>query len=75
MQILILCRFADTRAQEFSQKLSMDLKNLGHVVQMCDEDLSESHVLLYSSDNPPDIIVVVGGDGTILLALDRKSVV
>lgn len=74
MNILILSRYSDVRAGEFSEILQDKLLNHGFFVSICNRDLLHADTSLFNLENKPDMIVVVGGDGTILLATQRMPV-
>lgn len=74
MDILILPRFADDRAATFSDSLRDDLIRNGNRVRICRKDIADPRILLFNPEKIPDLLVVVGGDGTILLATQRMPV-
>ncbi|PKL60937.1 MAG: NAD(+) kinase [Methanomicrobiales archaeon HGW-Methanomicrobiales-4] len=74
MQILIITRIQDIRIREYAEDLSQHLKKSGHAVSFGPENLQENGKPLFPIDSPPDLVVVVGGDGTILLTTQRMPV-
>jgi len=74
MNILILCRFADPRAEAFSHDLDTLLESQGHRVKHCRKNLMETTLTLFDPQDVPDLVMVIGGDGTILLATQRMPV-
>ncbi|MGV8110055.1 NAD(+)/NADH kinase [Methanospirillum sp.] len=74
LHILIVCRHADSRAESFSQDVERLLIQHGHSVYKCKKNLLESTDFLFDPDSSPDLVVVIGGDGTILLATQRMPV-
>ena len=68
LHLLIICRHADFRAESFSRKLRDDLISRGHSVDIRIQDMLIPGVSLFGLSETPDLIVIVGGDGTILLA-------
>jgi NAD+ kinase len=67
MQILIITRILDPHAGEYAATLRNHLEELGHQVTQGPEDLRTETVNLFDPGIPPDLVVVIGGDGTILL--------
>lgn len=74
MQIQIQTRIHDPRISTYSQRLRDYLSSLGHDVQFGPEDLNDETTVLFSPLHPPDLVVVVGGDGTILLSVQRMPI-
>ena len=74
MHILILPRYADSRADLFSQDLEKLLISEGHRVTLCRKNLLENEDSLFDPSQAPDLVIVIGGDGTILLATQRMPV-
>ena len=74
MQIIIITRIEDPRIREYAEELSHHLIQAGHDVFCGPENLQEEGKPLFNPDLPPDLVVVVGGDGTILLTTQRMPV-
>jgi NAD+ kinase len=74
MHILIINRINDQRIREYAIKLRDHLTASGHTVIFGPDNLQEEGVSLFSPDCPPDMVVVVGGDGTILLTVQNMPV-
>jgi NAD+ kinase len=74
MQILIITRIQDTRIREYAEGLCQHLRQSGHDVRFGPENLQEEEKPLFSADSSPDLVVVLGGDGTILLTTQRMPV-
>ena len=74
LQILIITRIKDSRIREYSRKLGAHLTKTGHHVLFGPDNLQDEKTVLFNPDSPPDLIVVVGGDGTILLTTERMPV-
>lgn len=74
MDILIITRIQDSRIREYAKQLSDHLIKSGHQVRFGPQNLNEERDALFDPDNPPELVVVVGGDGTILLTAQRMPV-
>jgi NAD+ kinase len=74
MHILIVTRIKDLKISEYAQKLCNHLTNIGHTVQFGPENLHSKTTKLFDRDAPPDMVIVIGGDGTILLTAQRMPV-
>jgi NAD+ kinase len=74
MHILIITRIQDTRIKEYAEDLSQHLAQSGHQVRFGPENLQVEELPLFSLNSVPDLVVVVGGDGTILLTTQRMPV-
>lgn len=74
MEILIVVRIEDSRIREYANHLSNHLTKLGHTVRLGPENLHKEQKKLFDSLSPPDLVVVVGGDGTILLTTQLMPV-
>ena len=71
MRILIITRIQDPRIREYAEGLREHLTKSGHDVRFGPENLQEEKKPLFSTDSSPNLVVVVGGDGTILLTTQR----
>ncbi len=67
MRILIITRIPDSKIREYSRNLGEQLSDAGHVVMHGPENLRVTKEPLFDPFHPPDLVIVVGGDGTILL--------
>lgn len=74
MQILIIIRIQDPRITEYAEGLRNHLVKTGHDVRFGPANLQEEGKPLFHPDSPPDLVIVVGGDGTILLTTQRMPV-
>jgi len=74
MNILIFCRYDNARASEYTRKLSKFLSDHGDNIAICDHNLTDPNELIFSATTRPDLVVIIGGDGTILLAAQRMPV-
>lgn len=74
MQILIITRIHDPRITEYAIHLKNHLASTGHQVQFGPGDLSKDERILFNPDKPPHLVIVVGGDGTILLTAQRMPI-
>ena len=74
MDILIIIRIQDSRIQEYAEQLTGHLINSGHQVRFGPKNLLSEQKLLFDLFETPDLVIVVGGDGTILLTTQRMPV-
>jgi len=74
LNILIINRFGDSRIDSFSSDLVEILIRNGHQAAIYSENLHENLSPVFNSKSPPDLVIIVGGDGTILLATQRMPV-
>lgn len=74
MNILIVNRYGDPDVEEFSCELEKLLQNQGHHTLTYKENLLEEAPPLFCREHPPDLAIVIGGDGTILLTTQRMPV-
>lgn len=74
MHILIITRILDPPVREYTRKLSSYLTGLGHHVSHGPENLQLGAINLFDPATPPDLVVVIGGDGTILLTTQLMPV-
>ncbi|WP_373838390.1 NAD(+)/NADH kinase [Methanospirillum sp.] len=71
MNILIVNRYGDPQIDLFSNDLEKLLIQNGYLTSTYKENLLEKSSQIFNPVNPPDLIIVLGGDGTILLATQR----
>ena len=74
LNILIINRFGDPKVDSFSSDLEEILIKNGHQATIYNENLHENLSPVFNSSTPPDLVILVGGDGTILLATQRMPV-
>jgi NAD+ kinase len=74
MNILIVNRYGDPDVEEFSYELEKLLHHHGHHTSIYKENLLGEAPPLFSGEHPPDLAIVIGGDGTILLTTQRMPV-
>jgi NAD+ kinase len=74
MRILIITRIEDPLTRDYSLTLGDHLRGGGHDVMYSPENLNQDTGPLFDPLDPPDLVVVVGGDGTILLTANRQPV-
>jgi len=74
MEILIIIRIEDSRILEYARSLGEHLTSLGHLVKFGPDNLNEGEGPLFDPATPPNLVVVVGGDGTILLTTQLMPV-
>lgn len=74
MKIFVVTRIQDSRIEEYSHRLNHALSSAGHLVTLAPRDLHDPSINLFDPASPPDLVVVVGGDGTILLTTERMPV-
>ncbi len=74
MNILMVVRIEDSRTRDYADQLGSHLTKIGHTVQFCPENLHQEQRDLFDPTAPPDLVVVVGGDGTILLTAQLMPV-
>ncbi|MDD1728933.1 MAG: NAD(+)/NADH kinase [Methanospirillum sp.] len=74
MDILIIIRIEDPRIRKYAEQLGCHLTNIGHHIRFGPENLHEGGDKLFDPAHPPDLVVVVGGDGTILLTAQHMPI-
>lgn len=74
MKILIQCRFSDSKAESYASELKDFLVSIGHEPIISTKNLHDKDQSLFSPSDKPDLVVVIGGDGTILLVTQRMPV-
>ncbi|HWQ67856.1 MAG TPA: NAD(+)/NADH kinase [Methanospirillum sp.] len=74
MNILIVSRINDLRVEEYATRLRAHLIHLGHTLYKETQDISHKRTLLFRPESPPDLVIVIGGDGTILLTVQKMPV-
>ncbi len=74
MQILIISRIHDLRIDEYAIRLKKHLEKSGHNVEFGPTDLHDEKNILFDPKLPPHLVIVLGGDGTILLTTQRMPV-
>ncbi len=70
----MVIRIEGPRIRDYADQLASHLVKIGHTVRYGPENLHEGQQKLFDSDTPPDLVVVVGGDGTILLTTQLMPV-
>ncbi|OPY36915.1 MAG: putative inorganic polyphosphate/ATP-NAD kinase [Methanoregula sp. PtaU1.Bin051] len=74
MKFLLISRIDDDKALSFTQNLGKDLRRLGHHVQLYHEtDNSSGISISMLGTSQMDIVVVIGGDGTILRSVQQMQ--
>ena len=74
MNILIICRYDDPKAVLFSKELSKFLSNRGNILFICNRNLKNYEEQIFSVTEKPEMVIIIGGDGTILLTVQRMPV-
>lgn len=74
MNILIVNRYGDPHVDSFSCELENLLQSHGHFTVTYKENLLGDAPPLFDSARPPDLVIVIGGDGTILLTTQQMPV-
>lgn len=74
MYISIVCRTGDPRILEYGNRLAGLLISQSHEIRIIDRDLRNDCTPLFTSSDLPDLVIVIGGDGTVLLAVQRMPV-
>ncbi len=74
MHICIVCKTGDPRILEYGSTLAGLMTTQAHEIRIIDRDLRTDHSPLFTEQSVPDLVVVIGGDGTVLLAVQRMPV-
>jgi NAD+ kinase len=74
MNILIVNRYGDPKVGAFSREVEQILLRHGHHATRYTDNLFEKKSSLFDPAYPPDLIIVIGGDGTILLTTQQMPV-
>ena len=74
MNILIVNRYGDPEVDAFSCELERLLQSHGHFTDTYKENLLGNAPPLFDGAHPPDLVIVIGGDGTILLTTQQMPV-
>ncbi len=74
MRIQLVCKTGNREIIEYCEKLKKELIDYGFYV-ICDcRDLKRGRGPLFDLNNLPDLVVIVGGDGTLLLAVSQMPI-
>ncbi len=80
MKILIIPRILEERATAYAHILAESLSQKGHKPEIATRRLpvgspdDDNPAPLFSRSEPPDLVIIIGGDGTILLAIQQMPV-
>lgn len=71
MKILLLCRYGDHQAEALADELARQLRSNGSHPAIHSRNLLKDKRDVFDLRERPDLVIVIGGDGTILLAIQR----
>ncbi len=76
MKILIVPRIPEDQAYTYASILAQSLTSDGHEIVVADQKVPSNPPFppLFHKENPPDMVIIIGGDGTILLSIQRMPV-
>jgi len=76
VKIFIIPRIQEPLARNYASTLAQSLLTDGHEILIADQKISCDPPFepLFLQENPPDLVIIIGGDGTILLTTQRMPV-